>query len=118
MLRDHSGRLRVPVGVAYGSDTELVRDLLLQVANEHSDVIKGNSIIADPNVFFMAFGDSSLDFELRCYIYNIDNRRVTISDLNFAIDKIFRINNISIPFPQRDIHILKQPKDTDFDSDR
>lgn len=123
MLRDHSGRLRAPISVAYGSNTELVRDLLLQVANEHSDIIKGNSVISNPEVLFMSFGDSSLDFELRCYIYNIDNRRSVQSDLNFAIDKIFRENNISIPFPQRDIHIIKEQKisnkkpDTDLDSD-
>jgi len=107
MLRDHSGRIRLPISVAYGSNTELVRDLLLDVANEHSDIIKNNTVISSPSVLFMAFGDSSLDFELRCYIYNIDNRRVVMSDLNFAIDKSFRTNNISIPFPQRDIHIIK-----------
>ncbi|MFV2061478.1 MAG: mechanosensitive ion channel family protein, partial [Gammaproteobacteria bacterium] len=117
MLRDHSGRIRVPVGVAYGTNTELVRDLLLEVANNHSEVIKANSVIADPVVLFMAFGDSSLEFEVRCHIYNIDNRRSIMSDLNFAIDKIFRENTISIPFPQRDIHIIKDNKDIESGSD-
>ncbi|MFV1982260.1 MAG: mechanosensitive ion channel family protein [Thiohalomonadales bacterium] len=113
MLRDHSGRLRVPIGIAYGSNTELVRQVLLQVAEEHSDVIKSNSLISDPQVFFMSFGDSCLDFELRCNIYNIDNRRLVTSDLNFAIDKAFRANNISMPFPQRDIHIHNDLKKSD-----
>jgi small-conductance mechanosensitive channel len=116
MLRDHSGRIRVPIGVAYGSNTDLIRDLLLEVANDHSDIIKGNSVIEDPKVLFIAFGDSSLEFELRCHIYNIDNRRMIISDLNFAIDKIFRKNNISIPFPQRDVHIINDNKDSDSSS--
>ncbi|VAX01657.1 Potassium efflux system KefA protein / Small-conductance mechanosensitive channel [hydrothermal vent metagenome] len=119
MLRDHSGRVRVPIGVAYGSNTNLVRDLLLQIAQEHSDVIKNNAVISDPVVYFMAFGASSLDFELRCHVYNIDNRRRIISDLNFAIDRVFRENNISIPFPQREIHITQnsdKPKNLDDDS--
>ncbi len=112
MLRDHSGRLRVPIGVAYGTNTELVRDLLLQIAHDHSDVIQNNAVISDPVVHFMAFGASSLDFELRCYIYNIDKRLTIISDLNFAIERVFRENNVSIPFPQREIHIVKKPNES------
>ncbi len=115
MLRDRSGRLRLPISVAYGTNTETVKDLLIEVASNHSEIITGNSVIGDPQVLFMAFGDSSLDFELRCYIYNVDNRRVIMSDLNFAIDKIFRENNISIPFPQREIRIIKDQKDLDLD---
>ncbi len=115
MLRDRSGRLRLPISVAYGTNTETVRDLLLEVATNHTEIIAGNSVIADPQVLFMDFGDSSLNFELRCYIYNVDNRRVVMSDLNFAVDKIFRENNISIPFPQREIRIIKDQKDLDLD---
>jgi small-conductance mechanosensitive channel len=104
MLHDKTGRVRVPVGVAYGSDTEKVRQILNEVALQHPKVIKES-----PNykisVFFLRFGDSSLDFELRCFIEDMDNALTVKSDLNFAIDKAFRENNIEIPFPQRDIHV-------------
>ena len=62
-----------------------------------------------PRVLFLRFGDSSLDFELRCHIQDIDERMSVISDLNFAIDAAFRENGIVIPFPQRDVHIKNQP---------
>jgi len=104
MLYDQKGRIRVPVGVAYGSDTQKVKDILLEVAEEHTEVIKNNDFYK-VRVMFLAFGDSSLNFELRCFIRNIDNRIQVISDLNFSIDKKFRENGIEIPFPQRDIHI-------------
>ncbi|MEE8635047.1 MAG: mechanosensitive ion channel domain-containing protein [Acidiferrobacterales bacterium] len=104
MLKEARGRIRVPVGVAYGSDTEKVRDILLEVASGHDMVIKDGSA-PEPQVRFRGFGDSSLDFELRCHIDHIDNRMLVISDLNFAIDKAFREHDVEIPFPQRDIHV-------------
>ena len=104
MLHDPRGRARIPIGVAYGSDTQQVKDVLLQVANEHPDVITNGSA-PEPKVIFRQFGDSSLDFELRCHIENVDNRINVISDLNFAIDAAFRKHGIEIPFPQRDLHI-------------
>ena len=60
-------------------------------------------------MIFLGFGDSSLNFELRCYIENIDKRLSTISDINFAIDAAFRENGVAIPFPQRDIHVRDLP---------
>ena len=104
MLYDTRGRARVPVGVAYGSDTQKVKEILLQVANEHPEVIK-SGLSPEPQVLFLGFGDSSLNFELRCHIRNIDERLRVISDMNFAIDAKFRENGIEIPFPQRDLHI-------------
>ncbi len=106
MLRDATGRVVLPVSVAYGTDTEQVKALLLKIANDHPDVITDSSFIPAPTVLFRRFGDSALEFELRCYIHNIDRRLVTISDLNFAVDKTFREAGIEIPFPQRDIHII------------
>jgi len=107
MLHDPRGRLRIPVGVAYGSDTGKVKELLLQIADEHPEVMgEGYGVIA-PYVLFLEFGDSSLNFELRCFIADIDRRRRVVSDINFAIDEAFRENGIEIPFPQRDIHIKK-----------
>jgi small-conductance mechanosensitive channel len=104
MLYDSRGRIKVPVGVAYGTDTLLVKEVLLNVAKEHPNVIKDGSS-PEPNVLFLGFGDSSLNFELRCHISNIDNRLQCISDLNFAIDAAFREQHIEIPFPQRDVHV-------------
>lgn len=104
MLYDPRGRVRVPIGVAYGSDTTLVKDILLKIAAEHPKVIKDGSM-TEPKVLFISFGDSSLNFELRAFIYNIDERVQVISDINFAIDAAFRENRIEIPFPQRDLHV-------------
>jgi small-conductance mechanosensitive channel len=104
MLRDVRGRIRVQIGVAYGSDTLLVQDLLIEVAQKHPLVITDGSVSA-PKVLFMAFGDSALLFELRVFIKNIDQRIQVTSDLNFAIDAVFREHEIEVPFPQRDVHI-------------
>ena len=93
-------RSKIVVGVAYGSDTGLVKNCLLKVMDSHSDVKKYPS----PIVRFAEFGDSSLNFELYFWAH-INDRWMTISDLNFEIDKIFRENNIQVPFPQRDLHI-------------
>lgn len=101
-LHDRVGRVDVAVGVAYGSDTEKVKEVLLKVASEHPQVRSH----PQANVFFMNFGDSSLDFELRCFIRNIrDVFRVT-SEIRFAVDAAFREHGIEIPFPQRDLHIV------------
>jgi len=111
------GRFKVPVGVAYGSDTEQVQELMLQVALKHPQVVRGFPSWPDPSVLFIAFGDSALNFELRGIIYNIDMRMRVISDLNFAIDKTFREHGIEIPFPQRVLHhagpedITRKPTD-------
>ena len=108
VLRDTQGRLRLSVGVAYGSDVEKVRDILESVACEHSEVITDGRAPA-PRALFMGFGDSSLDFELRVRIHRIDRRFSVQSDINFAIDNAFREAGISIPFPQRDLHLITLP---------
>ncbi len=108
MLKDPSGRIHVPVGVAYGSDTNRVKAILERIAAEHPMVITDGSQ-PEPWVLFRGFGDSSLDLELRCFIENIDRRLRVISDLNFAIDAAFREAGIEIPFPQRDLHVRDWP---------
>jgi len=105
MLRDKRGRIRVPIGVAYGSDVTRVTELLLQVADEHPKVIKNPALAPAPAVIFLGFGASSLDFELRCYIEDINDKLRCVSDLNYAIEALFREQQIEIPFPQRDIHL-------------
>jgi len=105
VLRDTYGRLILNVGVAYGSDVEKVRDILESVSREHPEVITDGSAPA-PRALFMSFGDSSLDFELRVRVKHIERRFSIKSDLNFAVDKAFRDSGVTIPFPQRDLHII------------
>jgi small-conductance mechanosensitive channel len=108
-LKNIQGRAKIPVGVAYGSNTDQVREILERVARENPAVITDGRQ-PDPYVLFMGFGASSLDFELRCYLKDVDRRMRIISELNFAIDKAFREENIQIPFPQRDLHVKDWPE--------
>lgn len=98
-------RESVAVGVAYGSDVQLVKSLLLQVADEHPKVSK----VPEPDVLFTDFGDSSLDFKLIFTMNNSFKAQFLKSDLRYEIDRLFRENNVTIPFPQRDIHIIDKP---------
>ena len=104
VLHDPHGRLRLTVGVAYGSDVEKVKEILEDAANKHPQVITDGRV-PGPKALFMGFGDSSLDFELRVRIKRIEKRFDVISDLNFEIDRVFRAHDIQIPFPQRDLHL-------------
>ena len=97
-------RESVTVGVAYGSDVQLVKKLLLQAASTHEDVLSS----PEASVLFTDFGDSSLNFRLVFTINDSFKAQFPKSDLRFEIDKLFRENNISIPFPQRDIHIIQK----------
>lgn len=102
MLRNTHGRITVKVGVAYDSDVEKVNRILLDIAREHPMVMKDkNNQVSPPKVLFRSFGDSALDFELRCFIYDIDQRLHVVSEINYAIIKAFRQEHIEIPFPQR-----------------
>ncbi|WP_298536481.1 mechanosensitive ion channel domain-containing protein [uncultured Algibacter sp.] len=97
-------RESVNVGVAYGSDVQLVRTLLLQSASTHPSILSS----PEPVVLFTDFGDSALNFKLTFTINDSFASQFPKSDLRFEIDKLFRENNISIPFPQRDIHIIQK----------
>ncbi len=96
---DDKARFFVAVGVAYGTDTSLVKDLLVSVAKENPDVLS----TPEPFVRFTNFGESSLDFELHFWSTRFMIIENVKSDLRFSIDHVFRKNNISIPFPQRDV---------------
>ncbi len=111
VLRNPAGRLRIPVGVAYGSPVRKVKEILETVSAEHPEVITDSTRATPPKALFMGFGDSSLDFELRVRIKRIERRYDVTSDINFAIDEGFRENGITIPFPQRDLHVrtVEQP---------
>ena len=99
---DPKVRIRIPIGVAYGTDPQRVKKLLLEVAEEDPRTLKDPK----PSVIFRSFGASSLDFELAAWTKEMTTRPTSyISGINFAIDKKFREHDIEIPFPQRDLHI-------------
>ena len=94
-------RLHLPVGVAYGSDTEVIKSVLLKAAKENLKVLANPA----PQVLFDGFGDSSLDFRLLVWIAEPSHQAFIKSDLYFQIETLLRKHSIEIPFPQRDIAI-------------
>lgn len=99
---DPKVRIRLPVGIAYGTDPEKVRRVLLDVATAHPKVLKSPA----PSVFFDAFGDSAMNFELAVWTAEmLGSPRRFRSELNYAMEKALRENGIQIPFPQRDLHL-------------
>jgi len=98
-------RIRIKVGVAYGSNTDRVVEVLEKVAREHATVCRDPS----PRVRMRGFGDSSLDFELLCWIELPVHRGLVSHELYMAIYKTLGENNIEIPFPQRDLWVRKLP---------
>jgi small-conductance mechanosensitive channel len=99
-------RFKVKVGVAYGSDVELVREILVKCAYEHKDCITTKDMKDyQPFARFVDFGESSLDFELYFWSTKIFYVENTKSDLRFMINQKFKESGVVIPFPQRDIHM-------------
>jgi small-conductance mechanosensitive channel len=98
---DQKARFFIKVGVAYGSDTELVRKILLEIVVKHEKVIDSPK----PFIRFADFGNSSLDFELHFWTFDVFGVLNTQSDLRFEINKAFREHKIEIPFPQRDLWV-------------
>jgi potassium-dependent mechanosensitive channel len=105
--KDRHGRIEILVGVAYGSETERVREVLVEVARAHPKTLS----VPEPYVLFQNFGDSSLDFELRCFTADILQRMSIASDMRFEIDRRFHEAGIEIPFPQRVVHIPAKESD-------
>ena len=97
-------REMVKVGVAYGSDTQLVKQILLDCAIQNDGVLES----PDPFVLFEDFGDSALMFAIHFYVSDSFVDPKIKSNLRFKIDQEFRNNGITIPFPQRDVHIYNQ----------
>ena len=104
----------VSVGVAYGSDVQLVKKILLQVASDHPKVLPE----PEPAVLFTDFGDSSLNFKVVFTLADSFNARFPQSDIRFEIDRLFRENKITIPFPQRDVHLFQQQVVNDKPTDK
>jgi potassium efflux system protein len=100
-LSDSIIRIKVPIGIAYGSDTMLAEKLLLKAA-------KANALVLDtpnPQAIFLGFGDNSLNFELRVFINSINDWIPVLHKLNQTVDREFRRAGITISFPQRDVHL-------------
>ncbi len=96
-LTGNTGRVIVPVGVAYGTDAEEVKRLLLEIAANHQMVLS----YPKPIVLFMGLGESSIDFELRCFVKDVNSMLTVRSDINFEVYRVLGEAGIEIPFPQR-----------------
>ncbi len=105
-------RVNIRVGVSYGSDVELVKRILIEVANSHPEVIIDPTPqmenVTIPFVRFTSFGESSLDFQLLAWIPDSFRRFDIASDLHFMIWHKFKEHGIKIPFPQRDVHFYQE----------
>jgi small-conductance mechanosensitive channel len=100
-LSDHKRRITIPVGVAYGTRPREVIEILQQVVKDHPDVLDQPAAEA----LFRGFGDSSLDFEVRAFTESERGWLPVTSDLAVAISEAFEVAGITIPFPQRDLHL-------------
>ncbi|MFZ2102188.1 MAG: mechanosensitive ion channel domain-containing protein [Oricola sp.] len=107
--RNTLGRIEIPVGVSYKCDPNLVRDLLLEIAHDHPRVLSN----PEPFVVFVNFGDSSLDFEIRAFLADINYSLTVSTEIRFAIFERFKAAGIEIPFPQRDVN-LRMVSDEDM----
>ena len=99
MFSDKFYHISCEIAVAYGSDTQLVREVLLNIANHHDEVVKNGR--NKPVVLFRSFADDALIFQLGCLIKDVNKKSVVRSDLNFAIEAAFREHHIDMPFQQR-----------------
>ena len=100
-LSNRKVRITIPVGVAYGSDVPLVMETLMACAGAHESVSK----FPAPQVLFLSFGESSLDFELRTWVLDANDKLKVKSELHEEIDRNFREAKIEIAFPQQDVHL-------------
>lgn len=100
-LSDPDYRVVIPVHVAYGSDVNLVKTLLLDIANKHPEIDHKTQ----PKIYFIGFGENALNLEIWFWTNNVNLKHDIISDFLFKIDEGFRKNGIEIPLPQRDLHI-------------
>lgn len=99
-------RIVVPVGVAYGTDLERVRNILLDIANANEDVLAD----PEPAVAMDGFGDSSINVKILAFVHQATDGAPTASAINFEIARRFAEENIEIPFPQRDLHLRTIPE--------
>jgi small-conductance mechanosensitive channel len=101
-------RIRVSVGVAYGSDIDQVESILMRIARDEEEVCQD----PEPRVRFRAFGGSSLDFELLCWVEDPELRGRVLHVLNTAVYKAFNQEGVEIPYAKQDVYIKEMPKST------
>ena len=106
-LSDTVTRVVIRLGVAYGSDLDKVKEVLLKAASEHPKVMHDPA----PAVFFTTFGPSTLDHELRLYVRELRDRSYTVDELNRSIDRLCRENDINIAFNQLEVHLRNEKGD-------
>ncbi len=107
---DRRIRFHVPVGVSYKEDPSVIKKLLLEVAENHSDILKRPK----PDVLFIGYGESSLDFDLMVWTNTYIDRPIILkSQLYYQIFETFKEHNIEIPYPQRDLHLKSGWSNTD-----
>lgn len=106
-LSDTITRVVIRLGVAYGSDLDKVKEILLKAAHDHPKVMHD----PEPSVFFTTFGASTLDHELRLYVRELRDRSYTVDELNRNIDRLCRENNINIAFNQLEVHLRNEKGD-------
>lgn len=104
-LSDTVTRVTIRIGVAYGSDLDLVRKLLLQIADENPRVLKEPA----PMLVFLSFGASTLDHELRIHVPELIDRNAAVDEINRRIDQVFREHGIEIAYNQMDVHLHRPP---------
>jgi potassium efflux system protein len=112
-LSDPITRVIIPVGIAYGSDTNLAYRVICETAEQNPIVLEEPQY----QVFFLGFGESSLNFELRVFVRDLGDRLRVRHELHMAINKAFAENDIEIPFPQRDLHVRSWVGSQDFGSE-
>ncbi len=100
-LTDPVNRIVINVALAYGSDTQKAAEILTGIAQRHPIVLDD----PPPRVSLESFGDSALNFVLRCFLPNMDNRGTVIHELHMAIDREFREAGIEMPYPTHNIHL-------------
>jgi potassium efflux system protein len=100
-LSDSILRVVIPIGVAYGTDTRLAHEVIWNVAKSNARVLREPQL----QVFFLGFGESSLDFELRVFVGELADKLKVTHELHMDIIDAFNAHGIEIPFPQRDVHI-------------
>ncbi|MGR8998577.1 MAG: mechanosensitive ion channel domain-containing protein [Gammaproteobacteria bacterium] len=107
-LSDTITRIVIPVGIAYGSDVELAHKVII-------DTVRSSPLVLaepEPSVWFMGFGDSSLNFSVFIFVSELANRLPATHDVHVRLEKALAEHNIEIPFPQRDIHVRSVASDS------
>ena len=98
-------RIAIKVGVAYGTDVGKVREIISKIVERHPDVLQD----PPPIITFEEFGDSSLNFVIRCCTTSIKRRWHLMDEINSAVNEAFEREGIEIPFPQRVVHLVEEP---------